>query len=69
MAKQTVKQITSSAQVISVHTVSFRLPLAERRNYTSVFNALRRIAAEEGFTALWTVRLFEIQGERARKRN
>lgn len=35
-------------------TADGRLPLAERRNYTSVFNALKRIATEEGFTALWT---------------
>ena len=29
------------------------LPAAERRNYTNVFNALTRIPAEEGITALW----------------
>lgn len=28
-------------------------PLAERKNYTSVINALRRIAGEEGVVALW----------------
>jgi len=28
-------------------------PLAERKNYSSVVNALRRIAGEEGITALW----------------
>ena len=39
------------SHVISVN----RLPPAERRNYTSVFNALKRIVTEEGFTALWTV--------------
>lgn len=30
-----------------------RLPVAERRNYTSVLNALSRIASEEGVAALW----------------
>jgi solute carrier family 25 oxoglutarate transporter 11 len=30
-----------------------KLPLAERRNYTSVFNCLQRIAKEEGPTQLW----------------
>ncbi|OON20824.1 hypothetical protein X801_03290, partial [Opisthorchis viverrini] len=30
-----------------------RLPVAERRNYTNVFNALIRIYREEGLTALW----------------
>ncbi|CAG2108993.1 unnamed protein product [Medioppia subpectinata] len=30
-----------------------RLPLAERRNYTNVFNALARIAREEGVLTLW----------------
>jgi solute carrier family 25 (mitochondrial oxoglutarate transporter), member 11 len=29
------------------------LPVEQRRNYTSVFNAARRIPAEEGITALW----------------
>eukprot|EP00056_Hartaetosiga_gracilis_P003314 m.62602 g.62602 ORF g.62602 m.62602 type:complete len:305 (+) comp11410_c0_seq1:46-960(+) len=29
------------------------LPLAERRNYTSAFNAIFRIAREEGVLALW----------------
>lgn len=33
----------------------FRLPLAERRNYTNVFNALYRICKEEGLFALWRV--------------
>lgn len=28
-------------------------PLAERKNYTSVLNALRRISAEEGIKSLW----------------
>lgn len=28
-------------------------PLAERKNYSSVLNALRRISAEEGIKALW----------------
>lgn len=27
--------------------------MAERRNYTSVFNAFSRITKEEGFLALW----------------
>ncbi|XP_054737260.1 mitochondrial 2-oxoglutarate/malate carrier protein-like [Anastrepha obliqua] len=30
-----------------------RLPPAERRNYTSIFNALTRIVKEEGILALW----------------
>jgi len=30
-----------------------RLPVADRRNYSSVFNALLRIAREEGVTTLW----------------
>lgn len=30
-----------------------RQPIAERRNYTSFFNAFGRIIKEEGFTALW----------------
>ncbi|EDV30547.1 uncharacterized protein Dana_GF23354 [Drosophila ananassae] len=30
-----------------------RLPVAERRNYTSVLNALSRITTEEGVAALW----------------
>ncbi|XP_028899463.2 mitochondrial 2-oxoglutarate/malate carrier protein-like [Zeugodacus cucurbitae] len=30
-----------------------RLPAADRRNYTSVFNALSRIVKEEGVLALW----------------
>ena len=29
------------------------LPVAQRRNYTSVFNAARRIPKEEGFLNLW----------------
>ncbi len=35
--------------------VLYRLPVAERRGYTSVFNALSRIAREEGITTLWRV--------------
>lgn len=34
-------------------TADGRLPLAERRNYKNVFNALARIVREEGFFALW----------------
>lgn len=33
-----------------------RLPLEQRRNYTSVFNALYRITKEEGLLTLWRVR-------------
>ncbi|KAI0224845.1 Mitochondrial 2-oxoglutarate/malate carrier protein [Lamellibrachia satsuma] len=35
-------------------TADGRLPLAERRGYSSVFNALFRITTEEGVLALWT---------------
>ncbi|XP_003704359.2 mitochondrial 2-oxoglutarate/malate carrier protein isoform X1 [Megachile rotundata] len=34
-------------------TADGRLPIAERRNYKNAFNALVRIAKEEGFLALW----------------
>lgn len=34
-------------------TADGRLPLAERRNYKNVFNALIRIVREEGVLALW----------------
>nr|VZI01060.1 unnamed protein product [Spirometra erinaceieuropaei] len=34
-------------------TADGRLPIAERRNYTNVFNALYRIIKEEGLLALW----------------
>ncbi|CAD5211072.1 unnamed protein product [Bursaphelenchus okinawaensis] len=34
-------------------TADGRLPAAERRNYTSVFNAIARIYKEEGLRALW----------------
>lgn len=34
-------------------TADGRLPLAERRNYTSVINALVRITREEGLLTLW----------------
>ena len=34
-------------------TADGNLPPAERRNYTSVFNALTRIIKEEGVTTLW----------------
>lgn len=34
-------------------TADGRLPLAERRNYSSVFNALMRITREEGLLTLW----------------
>jgi len=34
-------------------TADGRLPLAERRNYSSVFNALFRITSEEGVLTLW----------------
>ncbi|CAG0920834.1 unnamed protein product [Notodromas monacha] len=34
-------------------TADGRLPVAERRNYTGVVNALARIAKEEGVTTLW----------------
>ena len=33
-----------------------RLPPEERRGYTNVFNALARIAREEGIGTLWRVR-------------
>lgn len=34
-------------------TADGRLPLAERRNYKGVFNALMRITTEEGVATLW----------------
>lgn len=34
-------------------TADGRLPLAERRGYTSVFNALGRVTREEGLVTLW----------------
>ena len=34
--------------------VDNRLPLEDRRNYRSVFDAWKRIASEEGVTALWS---------------
>lgn len=34
-------------------TADGRLPLAERRNYSGVFNALARITREEGVLTLW----------------
>ncbi|KAM3177036.1 hypothetical protein ACTXT7_005293 [Hymenolepis weldensis] len=36
-------------------TADGRLPIAVRRNYTNVFNALYRILKEEGLSALWRV--------------
>lgn len=32
---------------------NLRLPVAERRGYTGVFNALTRIVSEEGVLTLW----------------
>ena len=29
------------------------LPVAERRNYTNVFNAMGRVIKDEGFFSLW----------------
>lgn len=34
-------------------TADGRLPMAERRNYTGVFNALARMVKEEGVLTLW----------------
>ena len=34
--------------------VDNRLPIEERRNYRSVFDAWKRIASEEGVAALWS---------------
>lgn len=34
-------------------TADGKLPAAERRNYSSVFNALARITKEEGILTLW----------------
>lgn len=34
-------------------TADGRLPLAERRNYSGVFNALSRMVKEEGLLTLW----------------
>jgi solute carrier family 25 oxoglutarate transporter 11 len=38
-------------------TADGRLPPAERRGYTNVFNALYRIATEESVVTLWKVKL------------
>ena len=35
--------------------ILIRLPVAEQRGYSSVFNALSRIAKEEGIGTLWRV--------------
>ena len=35
-------------------TSDMRRPVAERRNYTNVFNALGRIYAEEGLLKMWS---------------
>ncbi|KAH8416698.1 hypothetical protein KR222_007503 [Zaprionus bogoriensis] len=46
--------IGTPAEVALVRMTSDgRLPVAERRNYANVFNALTRMAREEGITALW----------------
>ncbi|KAH8355924.1 mitochondrial 2-oxoglutarate/malate carrier protein [Drosophila serrata] len=46
--------IGTPAEVALVRMTSDgRLPVAERRNYTNVANALTRITKEEGLTALW----------------
>ena len=39
--------------VMITFTMYYRLPAAERRGYTSVFNALSRIISEEGLFTLW----------------
>ena len=36
-------------------TADGRLPVAERRGYTSAFNALSRMTTEEGILTLWRV--------------
>lgn len=38
-------------------TADGRLPVAERRGYTSVFNALARVTKEEGLFTLWRVHI------------
>lgn len=45
----------------TVVTVLRRLPPAERRGYTNVFNALYRITKEEGLLTLWRVRLYNFK--------
>lgn len=46
--------IGTPAEVALVRMASDgRLPLAERRNYKNVFNALARITSEEGLATLW----------------
>uniref|UniRef100_A0A5K3FG20 Mitochondrial 2-oxoglutarate/malate carrier protein n=1 Tax=Mesocestoides corti TaxID=53468 RepID=A0A5K3FG20_MESCO len=37
-------------------TADGRLPAAQRRNYTNVFNALYRVCKEEGLFALWRLK-------------
>lgn len=46
--------IGTPAEVALIRMTSdAQLPLAERRGYSSVFNALARIAAEEGIATWW----------------
>jgi solute carrier family 25 oxoglutarate transporter 11 len=40
-------------------TADGRLPISERRNYKSVFNAVSRICKEEGILILWRVNFIE----------
>jgi len=47
--------------LLTVYVLSTdRLPPAGRRGYTSVFNAIKRIAAEEGVATLWRVGILHL---------
>lgn len=54
MAGATAAIVGTPAEVALIRmTADGRLPLAERRNYSGVFNALIRIIREEGVLTLW----------------
>ena len=50
-------------------TVDKRLPVAERRNYSSVLDAWAKIVRDEGITALWVSFLFGIRAHKASERS
>ena len=52
---QLCKQVFVQEFTVAVFFPTDRLPPAERRGYSSVFNALSRMAKEEGVLTLWRV--------------